>query len=166
VVKSGINAVILLFNMMFRGLNKINLDAKGRITIPVRYKDSLSNLSSNLLICTIDQDHCLLLYPLKIWISIEKKIMKLPTLNPISRRLQRLMVGHAAELEMDSSGRILIPKELREFAKLTKKAMLVGQGNKFEIWNYDNWSVGREKWMITKEEDLSELPIELGTLSL
>jgi len=152
--------------MMFRGLNKINLDAKGRITIPVRYKDSLSNLSSNLLICTIDQDHCLLLYPLKIWISIEKKIMKLPTLNPISRRLQRLMVGHAAELEMDSSGRILIPKELREFAKLTKKAMLVGQGNKFEIWNYDNWSVGREKWMITKEEDLSELPIELGTLSL
>jgi len=166
VVKSGIIAVILLFNMMFRGLNKINLDAKGRITIPVRYKDSLSNLSSNLLICTIDQDHCLLLYPLKIWISIEKKIMKLPTLNPISRRLQRLMVGHAAELEMDSSGRILIPKELREFAKLTKKAMLVGQGNKFEIWNYDNWSVGREKWMITKEEDLSELPIELGTLSL
>ena len=152
--------------MMFRGLNKINLDAKGRITIPVRYKDSLSNLSSNLLICTIDQDHCLLLYPLKIWISIEKKIMKLPTLNPISRRLQRLMVGHAAELEMDSSGRILIPKELREFAKLTKKAMLVGQGNKFEIWNYDNWSVGREKWMITKEEDLSELPTELGTLSL
>jgi len=166
VVKSGINAVILLFNMMFRGLNKINLDAKGRITIPVRYKDSLSNSSSNLLICTIDQDHCLLLYPLKIWISIEKKIMKLPTLNPISRRLQRLMVGHAAELEMDSSGRILIPKELREFAKLTKKAMLVGQGNKFEIWNYDNWSVGREKWMITKEEDLSELPTELGTLSL
>ena len=74
-VKSGIIAVILLFNMMFRGLNKINLDAKGRITIPVRYKDSLSNLSSNLLICTIDQDHCLLLYPLKIWISIEKKIM-------------------------------------------------------------------------------------------
>ena len=152
--------------MMFRGLNKISLDAKGRIAIPVRYKEILSNLSSNLLICTIDQDHCLLLYPLKIWISIEKKIMKLPTLNPISRRLQRLMVGHAAELEMDSSGRILIPKELREFAKLTKKAMLVGQGNKFEIWNYDNWSVGREKWMITKEEDLSELPIELGTLSL
>ena len=152
--------------MMFRGLNKINLDAKGRIAIPARYKDSLSNLSSNLLICTIDQDHCLLLYPLKFWKSIEKKIMKLPTLNSTSRRLQRLMVGHAAELEMDSSGRILIPKELREFAKLTKKAMLVGQGNKFEIWNYDNWSVGREKWMITKEEDLSELPTELGTLSL
>ena len=121
--------------MMFRGLNKINLDAKGRIAIPARYKDSLSNLSSNLLICTIDQDHCLLLYPLKFWKSIEKKIMKLPTLNSTSRRLQRLMVGHAAELEMDSSGRILIPKELREFAKLTKKAMLVGQGIKFEFWN-------------------------------
>jgi len=86
---------------MFRGLNKINLDAKGRIAIPVRYKDSLSDLSSNLLICTIDQDHCLLLYPLKFWKSIEKKIMELPTLHSASRRLQRLMVGHAAEIEMD-----------------------------------------------------------------
>ena len=60
--------------------------------------------------------------------------MALPTLNSTSRRLQRLMVGHAAEIEIDSNGRILIPKELREFAKLTKQAMLVGQGNKFEIW--------------------------------
>ena len=76
------------------------------------------------------------------------------------------MVGHAAELEMDSSGRILIPKELREFAKLTKKAMLVGQGNKFEIWNYDDWNIGREKWLTTQEADLSELPTELETLSL
>ena len=92
--------------------------------------------------------------------------MELPTLNSTSRRLQRLMVGHAAELEMDSNGRILIPKELREFAKLTKKTMLVGQGNKFEIWNYNDWNVGREKWLITKEADLSELPVELGTLSL
>ena len=80
-VKSGINALILLLNMMFRGLNKINLDAKGRIAIPVRYKDSLSDLSSNLLICTIDQDHCLLLYPLKFWKSIEKKIPRTIALN-------------------------------------------------------------------------------------
>ena len=152
--------------MMFRGLNKISLDAKGRIAIPVRYKEILSNLSSNLLICTIDQDHCLLLYPLKFWKSIEKKIMALPTLNATSRRLQRLMVGHAAEIEMDSHGRILIPKELRAFAKLTKQVMLVGQGNKFEIWNYDDWNTGREKWLSTKEADLSELPPELGTLSL
>ncbi len=151
---------------MFRGLNKISLDAKGRIAIPVRYKDSLSNLSSNLLICTIDQDHCLLLYPLKFWKSIEKKIMALPTFNSTSRRLQRLMVGHAAEIELDSHGRILIPKELRAFAKLTKQVMLVGQGNKFEIWNYDDWNTGREKWLSTKEADLSELPPELGTLSL
>ncbi|MBM23343.1 MAG: cell division/cell wall cluster transcriptional repressor MraZ [Gammaproteobacteria bacterium] len=151
---------------MFRGLNKINLDNKGRITIPVRYKESLNKLSNNLLICTIDQDHCLLLYPLKFWKNIEKKIMELPTLNANSRRLQRLMVGHAAELEMDSNGRILIPKELREFARLQKQTMLVGQGKKFEIWNYDDWNTGREKWLSTKEADLSDLPTELGTLSL
>jgi MraZ protein len=148
--------------MIFRGLNKICLDAKGRIAFPVRYKESLNLLSSNLLICTIDQDHCLLLYPFKYW----EQITELPTLNPTSRRLQRLMVGHAAELEMDSNGRILIPKELRTFAKLRKQVMLVGQGKKFELWNYDDWNKGREKWLSTKDEDLSNLPSELGTLSL
>ena len=152
--------------MMFRGLNKINLDAKGRIAIPARYKDSLSNLSSNLLICTIDQDHCLLLYPLKFWKSIEKKIMKLPTLNSTSRRLQRLMVGHAAELEMDSSGRILIPKELREFAKLTKKAMLVGQGNKFEIWNEKSWEKQRDDWLESIGDESTSSSDSLRSLSL
>mgnify|MGYP001294117033 FL=1 len=158
--------LILLLLMMFRGLNKICLDTKGRITFPVRYKESFSLLSSNLLICTIDQDHCLLLYPFKYWEQIEKQIMELPTLNPTSRRLQRLMVGHAAELEMDSKGRILIPKELRAFAKLRKQVMLVGQGKKFELWNYDDWNKGREKWLSTKDVDLSNLPSELGTLSL
>ena len=151
---------------MFRGLNKICLDTKGRITFPVRHKESLSLLSSNLLICTIDQDHCLLLYPFKYWVQIEKQIMELPTLNPTSRRLQRLMVGHAAELEMDRHGRILIPKELRTFAKLRKQVMLVGQGKKFELWNYDDWNKGREKWLSTKDVDLSSLPSELETLSL
>ena len=165
-VKSGIKVLILLLIKMFRGLNKICLDTKGRITFPVRYKESLSLLSSNLLICTIDQDHCLLLYPFKYWEQIEKQIIELPTLNPTSRRLQRLMVGHAAELEMDSNGRILIPKELRTFAKLRKQVMLVGQGKKFELWNYDDWNKGREKWLSTKDVDLSNLPSELGTLSL
>lgn len=158
--------LILLLIKMFRGLNKICLDTKGRITLPVRYKESLSLLSSNLLICTIDQDHCLLLYPFKYWEQIEKQIMELPTLNPTSRRLQRLMVGHAAELEMDSNGRVLIPKELRNFAKLRKQVMLVGQGKKIELWKYEDWNKGREKWLSTKDVDLSNLPSELGTLSL
>jgi len=166
VVKSGIYVLILLLIKMFRGLNKICLDTKGRITLPVRYKESLSLLSSNLLICTIDQDHCLLLYPFKYWEQIEKQIMELPTLNPTSRRLQRLMVGHAAELEMDSNGRVLIPKELRNFAKLRKQVMLVGQGKKIELWKYEDWNKGREKWLSTKDVDLSNLPSELGTLSL
>jgi MraZ protein len=92
--------------------------------------------------------------------------MELPTLNPTSRRLQRLMVGHAAELEMDSNGRVLIPKELRNFAKLRKQVMLVGQGKKIELWKYEDWNKGREKWLSTKDVDLSNLPSELGTLSL
>ena len=93
---------------MFRGLNKISLDAKGRVSIPTKYRNELIKISKNQLICTIDLDHCLLLYPLKHWLKIEEKIMKLPSLDNSSRALQRLLVGHAVEIEIDSSARILI----------------------------------------------------------
>ena len=102
-VKSGIKRLILLINMMFRGLNKISLDTKGRISIPTKYRSELEKYSSNKLICTIDIDQCLLLYPKKIWLKIEKTIMDLPSLDPSSRMLQRLMVGHASEIVLDLS---------------------------------------------------------------
>ena len=92
--------------MMFRGLNKISLDAKGRVSIPTKYRKELIKISKNELICTIDLDHCLLLYPLNHWLKIEEKIMKLPSLDNSSRKLQRLLVGHAVEIEIDSSSRI------------------------------------------------------------
>ena len=91
--------------MMFRGLNKISLDAKGRVSIPTKYRNELIKISKNKLICTIDLDHCLLLYPLNHWLKIEEKIMKLPSLDNSSRKLQRLLVGHAVEIDIDSSAR-------------------------------------------------------------
>ena len=118
---------------MFRGLNKISLDTKGRISIPTKYRSELSKYGSNELICTIDIDQCLLLYPKKIWLKIEKTIMELPSLDKSSRMLQRLMVGHASELVLDSHNRILVPVELREFSGIKKSAMFIGQGQRFEI---------------------------------
>ena len=115
-VKSGKKRLILLINMMFRGLNKISLDTKGRISIPTKYRPELAKYGSNKLICTIDIDQCLLLYPKKIWLKIEKTIMDLPSLDRSSRMLQRLMVGHASEIVLDSHNRILVPSELREFS--------------------------------------------------
>ena len=141
---------------MFRGLNKISLDAKGRISIPTKYRSELSKYGSNELICTIDIDQCLLLYPKKIWLKIEKKIMALPSLDKSSRILQRLMVGHASELVLDSNNRILVPIELREFSNIKKTAMFIGQGQRFEVWNYQSWNQSRDSWLKKSDFALTE----------
>ena len=138
---------------MFRGLNKISLDAKGRISIPTKYRSELSKYGSNELVCTIDIDQCLLLYPKKIWLKIEKTIMALPSLDKSSRMLQRLMVGHASELALDSNNRIFVPIELREFSGINKSAVFIGQGQRFEIWNYQSWNQSRDSWL--KKSDLT-----------
>ena len=154
--------MILLLNIMFRGLNKISFDTKGRISIPTKYREELLKISKKKLICTIDLDYCLLLYPLPSWLKIEQQIMKLPTLNTTSRKLQRLLVGHATDIEMDKSGRLLIPYELREFSMIKKEAMLVGQGNRFELWDYLRWTKLREKWL---KSDKYSLPKEFEGLT-
>jgi len=141
---------------MFRGLNKISLDTKGRISIPTKYRSELATYGSNKLICTIDIDQCLLLYPKKIWLKIEKTIMELPSLDRSSRMLQRLMVGHASELALDSHNRILVPLELREFTGIKKSAMFIGQGQRFEIWNYQSWNKSRDSWLKTSDLKLTE----------
>jgi MraZ protein len=91
--------------------------------------------------------------------------MRLPTLNPQARRLQRLMVGHATDLELDSHGRVLVPPKLREYAGLTRQAMLIGQGSRFELWDEQHWNDRRDVWLQAGEEP-GELPAELGQLSL
>lgn len=152
---------------MFRGVNNVTLDAKGRLSIPTRYRAKLQGICDGQLVVTVDRDHCLLLYPLHIWEEIERKLIKLPTLNRQARRLQRLLIGHASECELDSQGRVLLPPPLREFAELDKHVVLIGQGNKFEIWNEDAWSSNREQWFEEEiSEEIGELSPELGTLSL
>ena len=160
--KCGIYPLILLLNIMFRGLNKISFDTKGRISIPTKYREELLKISKKKLICTIDLDYCLLLYPLPSWLKIEQQIMKLPTLNTTSRKLQRLLVGHATDIDMDKSGRLLIPYELREFSMIKKEAMLIGQGNRFELWDYLRWTKLREKWL---KSDKYSLPKEFEGLT-
>ncbi|MEE8236555.1 MAG: division/cell wall cluster transcriptional repressor MraZ [Gammaproteobacteria bacterium] len=149
---------------MFRGATKVTLDAKGRMAVPARYRDRIISRSDGHLICTIDQDHCLLIYPLPDWEDMERRLMKLPGTKPPIRRLQRIMVGHAADLELDAHGRILIPRELREFAGLDRQAMLLGQGVKFELWDETRWNERREEWLTGTAGDGLELPEELESL--
>lgn len=151
---------------VFRGVNALNLDAKGRMAMPSKYRDRLVALCNGQLVVTVDRDHCLLLYPLPEWENIERKLVALPSLNKQARRLQRLLIGHATEVEVDSHGRILLPPPLREFAELDKRIVLIGQGNKFELWNEESWNSRRDEWINEVDSDELELPQELETLSL
>ncbi len=150
---------------MFRGVNTLNLDSKGRMAIPTRYRETLAQHCNGQMVVTVDRDHCLLLYPLPNWEEIERKLVKLPSFNPQARRLQRLLIGHATECELDGNGRILVPPPLREFAGLDKGVVMIGQGNKFEIWDETTWNTRRAEWL-GAVDDGSELPPELGSLSL
>ncbi|MDO9619807.1 MAG: division/cell wall cluster transcriptional repressor MraZ [Pseudomonas sp.] len=126
---------------MFRGANAISLDAKGRLAMPSRYRDELVSRCAGQLIVTIDAiDPCLCVYPLSEWELIEAKLRELASFREENRRLQRLLIGNAVDLELDASGRFLVPPRLREYAKLDKRAMLVGQLNKFQLWDEDAWN--------------------------
>jgi transcriptional regulator MraZ len=153
------------FYLVFRGATKVTLDGKGRMVIPTRYRERLQERGDARLVVTIDRDQCLLIYPLPEWEEIERKLMRLPTLNEHARRLQRLMVGYATDVELDGHGRLLLPPTLRGFAHLDRNAMLIGQGNRFELWDEQRWEERREQWL-NGEESPASLPAELGSLSL
>lgn len=152
---------------MFRGVTSINLDPKSRLAVPTRYRSELQESCDGQLVLTVDlRDKCLLLYPLPEWEEIERKLSHLPTLNPHARRIQRLLIGHATECEMDSQGRVLVPEPLRKFANLEKRVVLIGQGNKFEVWDEDGWNTSRDGWLEEEGlEDLGALSPELSALA-
>jgi len=153
---------------VFRGINGINIDAKSRLAMPTRYRDRLQSESDGALILTIDtEERCLLLYPLPEWEEIEAKLAALPSFNPAARRIQRLLMGHATDVEMDGQGRILLPQPLREYAGLSKKVVLVGQGKKFEVWDEAHWEK-RRGWWLEEESGSgdSALPDEVKSISL
>ncbi len=148
---------------MFRGSFALNLDDKGRLTLPTRYRDSLLSDCSGQLICTIDhKDPCLLLYPLCEWEEIEEKLKRLSSFNPQEQRLKRLLLGHATDCEMDKNGRILLPATLRAHANLSKELRLVGQLNKFEIWDEHTWHQRVLDDMAIEQELLQQGDVELS----
>lgn len=149
---------------MLRGATKVTLDAKGRLAIPTRYRERIQSRCDGQLVVTVDKDYCLLLYPLPEWEEIERKLMRLPSLDKKARRLQRLMVGHATEADVDGHGRILLSRELREFAGLERQAVLLGQGNRFELWDEARWNETRDGWL--SDADDADLSAQLETLTL
>ncbi len=150
---------------MLRGLNELTLDSKGRLAVPTRYREMLERHCDGRMVVTVDRDHCLLLYPLPDWEEIERKLVQLPSYNEPARQLQRLLIGYATDCELDGSGRILLPPPLRDYASLEKAVVLIGQGNKFEIWDATTWNTKRAEWLAAGPVD-GNLPPELVSLSL
>ena len=122
------------------------MDAKGRIAIPARYRNDFRNQNLNALVITKDPQYpSLKIYSDKEWEKISKKLQSLQGLDPIVRNLQWTILGNAYETEIDVEGRMLvrIPSDLQEYSEITdqKQIALVGMGNKFEVWNINNWEM-------------------------
>lgn len=124
---------------MFRGVAQLSLDSKGRLAVPSRYREAVLVRCAGRLVITADYDKCLLIYPQPDWEPIQQKLMGLSSLNPRIRDLQRQLIGYAEDTDMDAAGRVLISPALRDFASLGKSVVLVGQGNKFELWDKEKW---------------------------
>lgn len=144
---------------MLRGINSATLDGKGRMSLPARFRDSVLLSAEGRLVATIDvREKCLLLYPLPEWEIVQRKLEGLSNIGSRARLLQRLLIGHATDLELDGNGRLLLPQMLRSFADLDKKLVLVGQGNKVEIWSDSLWQTRMGDWL----SDVSSERLEDG----
>ena len=125
---------------MFRGTLDISMDSKSRFAMPIKFRSELIESSQGQLVVTIDvQKKCLVLYPLLEWKKIEKRLYNLSSLDEVAQRLTRLLIGNAVDINLDKSGRLLVPARLREYALLDKRNVLVGQLNKIQLWNLKEW---------------------------
>jgi MraZ protein len=157
----GENGLRVQSIQMFSGFAPVTLDSKGRMAIPARFRDGITTRCGGNLFGTMDSDEpCILLYPAPDWEGMARRLMRLSGRKPAIRREQRRMVGRAFEMDMDSHGRILIPAKLREKANLTKQAVLVGQGSKFELWDEQGWN----DWCDASDDTDDDLPPELESL--
>ena len=126
--------------MKFSGSDSINLDAKGRLAIPTRYRDALLEFcQGEMVIATELNAKCLTLSPKPHWDVFAESIARLPALDPMGEMMSRFIIGRAKEVTVDGSGRVLIPNELRAHAGLDKKLIVVGRTERLEIWDEEAW---------------------------
>lgn len=142
--------------MFFRGISKVSVDAKGRFSLPKQRRERLEASGVSTVVVTADPSRCLLIYPMNEWQKFEAQIVALPNAHPAARQYQRLYLGYAAEIDFDSSGRLLLTSELRDYAGIDRKAMVLGQGNKLELWDADRFAKQSEIWT----DELNSLPAD------
>ncbi|MFN8769556.1 MAG: division/cell wall cluster transcriptional repressor MraZ [Neisseriaceae bacterium] len=143
---------------MFGGVTHLNLDPKNRIAIPAKYREELLATFGNRIIITLESPKYLLIYPESNWNIVREKIQNLPTSShPLVKSYQRLVLGYADTVEMDKSGRILLPNVLKKLVNLEKDIVLVGLGNRFELWDKENWEAETEAALVASKDELANL---------
>ena len=142
---------------MFFGETTINLDAKGRLAVPIRYRDAVAEQCENRMVLTYSafDSRSLWLQPEKTWERVRDDVMALPNFNASHRSLQRRLVGSATVVEPDGNGRILLPPSLRQVAGLEKRVIFLGMGNRFEIWDEDTLNAQRGEEIINLDAQAS-----------
>lgn len=148
---------------MFEGATALSLDAKGRLAIPARHRETLLAISEGNLVLTAHPHRCLLLYPAPAWQPIRDQILKASSLDTRAAAIKRVMVGNARTENPDSAGRLLVAPELREYAQLEKTVYLVGMGSHFEIWSESGWKAQND---LAAQALSGDLPPGLGDLVL
>ncbi len=146
---------------MFRGRYEHAIDAKGRLSIPSKFREILTTNYDERLILT-NFDNCLWAYPYKEWQAVEEKVSALPQFKPEVKALQRFFISAACECPVDPNGRIIIPNTLRKYAGLGSDVVLVGMTKRIEVWAADRWMKVFEE----AEQDLSSMGEKLADLGL
>lgn len=147
------------------GITKLSVDSKGRVAIPKVHRERLLADGVRQLVVTVDPAGSLLIYPAPVWEKIEAKLMSAPNVDRRTRNLQRLYIGYATDTEFDSSGRILLSSELREYAAIERRVVLLGQVNKFELWSEARFAKEVPVWT-GRDSENGEAPDALRDMSV
>lgn len=143
---------------MFIGEYNHTIDAKGRLIVPSKFRESLGEE----FVATKGLDGCLFVYPMEEWNEFTEKLRELPLTKKDARQFSRFFLAGAASCEIDKQGRILIPAVLREFAKLEKDAVLVGVSSRIEIWSKANWEAVND----TSDDDMEDIAEHMADLGI
>ena len=145
---------------MFKGRYEHTIDAKGRVSIPSRFRDVLASMDGDdRLIVTSFVEPCLRAYPVAEWQALEERVRQMPRFDPAVVRLKRVLISGATECPIDKNGRILIPPVLRQFAGLEREMVWAGMVDNIEIWSKENWVEAFEQ---ARGPDLMEALGKLG----
>ena len=142
----------------------MNLDSKGRLAIPAKFRELLLRRYSSALVATLDSRSRLLMYPEAEWEKIAERLLALKVSgNPVLQRYQNLLLHNADTLELDGAGRVLLPVNLRRRVEFDKEVTLVGRANRLELWGRNHWEAEMDQAL---EIDADELAAELSKTDL